>query len=232
MRKCKISMMRRSGFGALTATALLTLTAAGPATAGDGSVMPNYTFPDGTRGFRLDAINPGLIDPCWLIGFGPLSTPNGPAVTTLDLTQSSRPMFTNTTAGQPFALEFSLAEFGDGSVAPPPAPNADGMTSYRQIIGGHTLLVTFDVGPGPVDPASWVGFNPQPDPPGRSFGVDFQFAAPTDPYFTFQVREDGQLLDFALEGVPEPTTWTLLIGGFGLTGAALRARRLRAVHPA
>lgn len=33
-------------------------------------------------------------------------------------------------------------------------------------------------------------------------------------------------------GVPEPSTWSLLIGGFGLAGVALRRRRLAAVRPA
>lgn len=33
-------------------------------------------------------------------------------------------------------------------------------------------------------------------------------------------------------GVPEPASWTLLITGFGLTGAAVRRRRQQAVRPA
>lgn len=36
---------------------------------------------------------------------------------------------------------------------------------------------------------------------------------------------DSTGLNLTLTSVPEPTSWTLLIAGFGLTGAALRRRR-------
>lgn len=49
-------------------------------------------------------------------------------------------------------------------------------------------------------------------------------------YFgTFSADNVGPLLDnvsISIGSVPEPSTWALAIGGFGLTGAALRRRRL------
>jgi len=41
---------------------------------------------------------------------------------------------------------------------------------------------------------------------------------------------DGGLTEFSVEsagGIPEPASWAMMIGGFGLAGAALRRRRVR-----
>jgi len=217
----------RAGAARIAAAGLaaLVIAAAGSAHAVDGSVMPpNYTFPDGTRGFMLEATNPNMIDPCWLIGFGPVTGLANTPVTTLDLTNPSAAIFNNPVAGGPFMLEWSIVDFGDGSVTPPPAPNADGVTAFQHVLDGHTFVSTFGFGPGPVDPTSWVAFNPQPDPPGFQFGLDFTFAAPADAFFRFQVTEDGVPLTFALD-TPEPATWSLMILGFGLAGANMRRRR-------
>jgi len=208
---------------AAAGVAAFVVAAAGAAHAVDGSVRPNYTFPDGTRGFMLEATNtnPGLIDPCWLIGFGPGAGAASPPVTTLDLTNPTVAAFNNVTNGGPFMLEWSIVDFGDGSVAPPPAPNSDGFTGFQHVLAGHVFNSTFAFGPGPVDAASWAAFNPQPDPPGFQFGVNFTFGA--DAFMRFSVTEDGVPLTFALE-TPEPATWSLMITGFGLAGAAVRRR--------
>ena len=44
--------------------------------------------------------------------------------------------------------------------------------------------------------------------------------------FTFDQGRDGTPLnaELTVAAVPEPTTWTLLIAGFGLAGAGLRRR--------
>jgi hypothetical protein len=222
----------KTSWAALAGAAIMALAAAAPAVAADGSVFPpNYTFPDGTRGFMLVG-HGGFIEPCILIGFGPNSDEHDLPVTTLDLRDPTLPTFINTFEGQHFLLEWDIMDFGDGSVEPPPAPNSDGFTSFRHSLGGHTFESTFGFGPGPVDPGSWVGFNPQPDPPGFVFGVDFDFSAPADPFMHFQMFEDGQVLSFALESVPEPGSWSLMIAGFGLVGAGVRHRRRAAAASA
>ncbi|MBW8815052.1 MAG: PEPxxWA-CTERM sorting domain-containing protein [Caulobacterales bacterium] len=48
-------------------------------------------------------------------------------------------------------------------------------------------------------------------------GGDLQISIYTDPSFTFSGQVD--------RAVPEPATWMLMIGGLGLAGGALRARR-------
>ena len=47
---------------------VLALAAAGPASAGDGSVRPNYTFPAGLKGFQLTT-HGGPASPGILVGF-------------------------------------------------------------------------------------------------------------------------------------------------------------------
>ena len=37
--------------------------------------------------------------------------------------------------------------------------------------------------------------------------------------------KEGKQFEFSLAAVPEPSTWALLIGGFGMVGGALRRRR-------
>jgi hypothetical protein len=206
--------------------AAIALAIGGSARAADGSVFPpNYTFPDGTRGFMIEghAEGQGLINPCFLIGFGPGS--GGAPFTSLDLTDPTTPTFNNAFTGNTFMLEWAVQDFGDGSVEPPPDPD-NNATSFRHFLGGHTFASSFAFGPDAIAPGSWTSFNPQPEPPGLWFGVDFAFEGANDPWMTFQVREDGQLLSFHLEnmGVPEPAEWSLLIAGFGLAGAALRRR--------
>jgi hypothetical protein len=213
---------RRTARLSAIGSAAMALACAGSALAADGSVFPpNYHFPDGTAGFMLEATNPNMIDPCWLIGFGPVSGLANPPVTTLDLSNPNVAVFNNAADGGRFMLEWSIVGFGDGSVTPPPAPNSDGFTSFQHVLDGHVFNSIFSFGPGPVDQASWVGFNPQPDPPGFEFGVNFTMAG--DAFMRFQVTEDGVPLSFALE-TPEPATWSLMIAGFALTGAGLRRR--------
>ncbi len=89
----------------------------------------------------------------------------------------------------------------------------------------YTLLLTGSGNvSGTVFEYGWLatatGFGPPADPyaGGRAFSALFPTAAQTDMMFR-------TLIDTAAGGVPEPSSWALLIAGFGLTGAAMRRRR-------
>lgn len=198
----------------------------GAAQAADGSVMPsNYTFPDGAKGFAL-ASHGGVVNPGVLVGFNPQPDPPGDN-TLIGLLIPGNPVLQNDDPGPNYMLEFAITGLGPGTIPFPAAPNTDGRTGFRQEIGGHTVDVNFAFsGPGPVDPASWVAFNPQPDPPGDVLGGTFAFGGVAgDPIFSFTVQLDGRFLTFS--PAPEPAAWTTMILGFGLLGATLRRRGRR-----
>ncbi len=123
------------------------------------------------------------------------------------------------------------------------------LTQTSSLLGGglalYTLsgLISFDVelqanafpggGAPPEDPAQV----PPPPPPNRAYAY-FDPAISFNPAFIAAYNPGGQLIQLSpgvsnasgpLPGVPEPTTWALLVGGFGLTGALTRRRRTRSV---
>ncbi|MBU4271217.1 MAG: PEP-CTERM sorting domain-containing protein [Planctomycetes bacterium] len=100
--------------------------------------------------------------------------------------------------------------------------------------GEKVFDVIFDMGTssGGV-PIDWVGFNPQPEPPGINgdacaIGFDFQFDSYSEATLQFQVLDvDSDPISFTL--IPEPTTWVLLAsGGACLLLLTIRRRRDRA----
>lgn len=240
MPACVSSSRTFGAFAAFAAAVVL----AGAAQAGDGSVRPsNFRFGDGSKGFALSSqggpINPGI-----LVGFNPQPDPPGDVgFALIDLTDPFHPSvhapLIEGANGYRFQFFHNL-DLGDGSVTPIDAPNAEGFTGFRQVFNDHIIDVAFHFGPGQVDRASWVGFNPQPDPPGfGGFGEDFNFLVPSvhgvtaldrggadtrpNAVVTFSVAVDGDLLSFS--ATPEPATWAMMILGFGGTGILLRRRR-------
>lgn len=105
------------------------------------------------------------------------------------------------TAGRTYRLSFDLGHL----------PHGD-FNLFRVLWGGDTLLEMGRVGVFPF----------------KAFSFDV-VAYDASPSVTFQYIDDGRWLldDVRLtEAVPEPATWTMLILGFGLAGAAVRHRRL------
>ncbi len=50
----------------------------------------------------------------------------------------------------------------------------------------------------------------------------------TIPTYLYSFRLDrGEALAFGFGAVPEPSTWAMMVGGFGLVGGAIRRRQRR-----
>ena len=177
----------------------------------------------------FDSMGPGSIDPCWFVGFNPQPDPPGDNAQP-DMRNPFAPRFTqpgsglfsiwlgmNTDAGdQPtFSNIPGNPVFGDGSVR----------FAFDATLAGQMFQIVYNIG---GFNGSWVGFNPQPDPPG--FGGDtIGFAFQGDPWLTLQVfalDPNGNnlgALQFIDTSVPEPSSLALF--GTGLIGVAGVIRR-------
>ncbi len=75
-----------------------------------------------------------------------------------------------------------------------------------------------------------------PSTPGGTIGINLGLNLLAGDRLDFVVNNNGSYYNdstglsatFSTGGVPEPATWALMIGGFGLVGAALRRRRATA----
>lgn len=215
--------MRTSGFHALIVAGAL-LGASGVVDAAE--LLPARYFYFETTGGGL---NPGV-----LVGFNPQPDPPGAPLTSLDLSDSRRPLF-DQPSGNSYIVFVSLFP-GTPSLLLPAvqAPNSDGQTqacdgSVRTCDGSVFKLSLAFQGVGGVQ--DWAALNPQPLPPG---GPDFlgeylsyQITFAGDATFALSITENGDSLSF--RSVPEPATWALMGLGFASIGSlAAFARRQKA----
>ncbi len=103
--------------------------------------------------------------------------------------------------------------------------------SARYTIGGSTFLLGDGAGSGGIGPVSGGAYY---DTAARSFAnagkysALFTLTAPTSVgFFLFDdnLGDNRGGVSLSVAGVPEPASWALMIGGFGLVGAATRRRR-------
>lgn len=102
---------------------------------------------------------------------------------------------------------FKIASLSGGNVTSPPAPVMSGITVFGvhfgggSVLGNKTAFYKFDAGTGTTE---------------------IPFATKGSSGFVLYQTGGGDV-------VPEPATWALMIGGFGLVGFAARRARRRAL---
>ena len=205
--------------------------------------FPHFTSFDGLR-LSIPSTENGFLNPGVLVGFNP--QPEPPLRISADLSEPVYPSWTWSsdepapadTHGYGFIVAFDFGSAVDirydtTLMARPDASNhyefgftASGITD--QFIVG----LDFSEGSGTFNPASFVSFNPQPEPPLFQ-GMDFQAfefnmtpASPTEIAVTMSVRnEDLRAFGVFSPEVPEPSGCLLMCVGVLAIGGYHRARR-------
>jgi hypothetical protein len=118
-------------------------------------------------------------------------------------------------------FDFIFLKGVTGVIDQTPASGPSGFETTTRFSTGGILWTPVFLGTNEVDFIAPAGVKINP---GDSFFVNVAFTGPiTTSRFSFA----GLWTDE--NGVPEPATWSLMIAGFGLAGASLRARRRQAV---
>ena len=199
-----------------------------PTIADAATLLPAYTFPDGSAGFEFHTSG-GITNPGVLVGFNPQPDPPGFPAATADLRDPASPVFDQATTGATaYLVTVSLLLPGTPSLLLPAVLEADGSVkvtcdgSVSQACDGSVFNFSLAF----RDATSWSlpspaeGFDPS--------GVYFQYLATFGgaPTFALSITDGGNPLTFS--AVPEPATWGLIAVGFVSLGAFAMRRTPKA----
>ena len=96
-----------------------------PTIADAATLLPAYTFPDGSAGFEFRTSG-GITNPGVLVGFNPQPDPPGFPATTADLGDPTSPVFDQTAGAAAYLVTVSLLLPGTPSLLLPAVLEADG----------------------------------------------------------------------------------------------------------
>lgn len=202
--------MRKLIIAGLAAAALPGIAQAAAFTNGSfeqGTDPGNFTNADTTStaitGWTVTSGNVDYIGTYWTAGDGSRSVDlTGGAPGTLSQTF-------DTAAGTSYLVRFLLAgnPAGDPSVK----------TLNVSATGGSTASYTFDDTGKTLSNMGWTAF---------TYGFTATGGSTTLSFASTTAGSYGPALDgVSVSAVPEPATWAMMIGGFGLVGGTLRRRR-------
>lgn len=165
----------------------------------------------------------GVLNPLSLVGFNP--QPEPPLV---DLSNPLHPRFMWSNSDNHYEILFGVEHAADIVRFDTPQSIPDGAGNYAFSFalegaypgGSEFFDVFFDIFTvGTFDRLSWVGFNPQPDPPEPHVAFEFDVTpnSPTSVDLGIQIvnRSTGDVGSFVI--VPEPATCLLIVLGLACT---------------
>jgi hypothetical protein len=198
-----------------------------PTIADAATLLPAYTFPDGSAGFEFRTSG-GLTNPGVLVGFNPQPDPPGVPTVTGDLRDPTSPVFDQTGEAATYLVTVSLLLPGTPSLLLPAVLAGDGSVtitcdgSVSKVCDGSVfkLSLAFRGIMSWSLPPDTEGFDPS--------GVYFQYLATFggEPTFALSITDGDNPLTFT--PVPEPATWGMMAVGFVSLGALAMRRRAKA----
>ncbi len=172
-------------------------------------------------------------NPMVRVGFNPQPEPPGVHWATLEIKPAEFKLMGELDVGPADGMRILFGIGNEDSLSIDATGEPDGGHYEFQVsdsAGGKLFDVIFDMGTSSGGfTTDWVGFNPQPEPPGleqaAAIGFDFQFDSYSRPWLQCRMLDRDQD-PISFRQIPEPATWILFTsGGAFLLLLIMRRRR-------